>query len=330
MDCVRGFSKPLSLIFILLSFAFAQTEVSGLINSNTTWDSTGSPYIVTGNIAVMNATLNIRPGVEVKFNQDLNMQLLSGGELIAQGIEQDSIVFTGDGNGVTWGGVFFSENAIASSFQNDTSYISGSIIDYVIFTNAGRDASEGGAINTYVDLLISNSRFEDNFINQYGGAIHCDWSKKLHVYSSKFLNNIASVYGGAISNAEFISRCSFFNNYSSGTSGAVFHCRRLKNSIFEGNTADNGGGGAVSNVDSVLNCRFINNIALSSNRNGGAIYNVKNVFNSEFINNSAQSGGAIYTYGRNLHIYNSVFISNYGSWCKFQLKSLPQRKKIPV
>ena len=308
------FSRLSSLILVVFSFAFAQTEVNGLINSNTTWDSTGSPYIVTGNIAVMNATLNIGPGVEVKFNQDLNMQILSGGEIIAIGNEQDSIEFTGNGNGVTWGGIILSENSIGSLYQNDTTYISGSVFIYSIFNLARRESSYGGAIETNVNLLITNSRFENNSVFgdglNNGGAIHCDWDKILHIYKSSFISNSTSGTGGAVSHADLIMSCNFSKNYSSWGAGAVKGCDIIKNTIFEDNTADHGSGGAVSSAGSILNCRFVNNSASISNCNGGAINNVKYVYDSEFINNSARSGGAIYTHGLHLYIYNSVFKSN--------------------
>ena len=54
-----------TLCMFFSNMSFAQTEVSGLINTNTTWDSTGNPYIVVGNIDVMNTTLTIEHGVEV-------------------------------------------------------------------------------------------------------------------------------------------------------------------------------------------------------------------------------------------------------------------------
>ena len=85
------------LITILLSHSNAQTNISGLINSNTTWDSTGSPYIVVGNIAVMNATLTISPGVELLFNAGTSISVLTDAILVAEGSVEDSITFTGNG-----------------------------------------------------------------------------------------------------------------------------------------------------------------------------------------------------------------------------------------
>src|SRR5712692_1636457 len=48
------------------------TSVSGILTSNTTWTTAGSPYTVVGNVTVLpTVTLTISPGVEVDFNQSL-------------------------------------------------------------------------------------------------------------------------------------------------------------------------------------------------------------------------------------------------------------------
>ena len=48
------------------------TDVSGHIDTDTTWTVAGSPYIVTGNVFVYgtptNVTLTVQAGVEVRFN----------------------------------------------------------------------------------------------------------------------------------------------------------------------------------------------------------------------------------------------------------------------
>lgn len=55
--------------FCLSSDCRADTNVSGMISTDTTWTLTKSPYIVTGNILVSNgAALTIEPGVTVKVN----------------------------------------------------------------------------------------------------------------------------------------------------------------------------------------------------------------------------------------------------------------------
>ena len=58
--------------------ALAVTDVSGVINTDTTWNLAGSPYIVTGDVSVKGAatpTLTIEPGVEVRFTQNTGLYI---------------------------------------------------------------------------------------------------------------------------------------------------------------------------------------------------------------------------------------------------------------
>lgn len=83
------------IAFIICNVAItnAQTNISGLIATNSTWYKSKSPYIVTGNIAVdQGVTLTIEPGVKVKFGGLYYLYI--DGTLNAQGTEVDSIWFT--------------------------------------------------------------------------------------------------------------------------------------------------------------------------------------------------------------------------------------------
>ena len=63
----------------------AQTNVSGNIPTNTTWNTEGSPYVITGSTTVTTGdTLTIENGVEVRF--DNGTQLTVSGGLIANGV----------------------------------------------------------------------------------------------------------------------------------------------------------------------------------------------------------------------------------------------------
>ncbi|MDD5032549.1 MAG: right-handed parallel beta-helix repeat-containing protein [Candidatus Pacebacteria bacterium] len=131
-----------------------------------------SPYFIDGTVINVSAsaTLTIEPGVVIKFHNDAGLKI--DGKILAQGTENDKIVFTsimddeygGDTNGAdatttlpypgSWFGVVVSETAPA-----------GSIFDYAILRYAGKYytgqtqerallASKGSVIT------VSNSIFE--------------------------------------------------------------------------------------------------------------------------------------------------------------------------
>jgi hypothetical protein len=69
------------------------TDVGGIIDTDTVWDLSGSPYIVTGGILVdSGATLTIEPGVQVRFNG--NFSITVQGNIRALGTQGNEILFT--------------------------------------------------------------------------------------------------------------------------------------------------------------------------------------------------------------------------------------------
>jgi parallel beta-helix repeat protein len=69
------------------------TDVSGLISINTTWNITGSPYIVIDNVTVdTGVTLTIEGGVEVRFDGPFDLNV--NGSLHAVGNPTSRINFT--------------------------------------------------------------------------------------------------------------------------------------------------------------------------------------------------------------------------------------------
>ena len=83
----------LVVLLVILNFVSAQTYVSGIISSGSTWTVSESPYIITGNTMIDDGvTLTIEPGATIKF--DGNYFLRIQGTLIAEGTLSDSILFT--------------------------------------------------------------------------------------------------------------------------------------------------------------------------------------------------------------------------------------------
>lgn len=79
-----------------LGAVHADTDVTGIIDSDTTWTKANSPYSLTGPVAVnIGVTLTIEAGVQVYFN---TYYLQVNGTLVAKGTDNEPVSFiTGDG-----------------------------------------------------------------------------------------------------------------------------------------------------------------------------------------------------------------------------------------
>ena len=102
VDPTDDFGNEITLTAIAY---FNVTLLSGAITSNATWDVSGSPYLVTGDVEVASSVLlKIDPGVKIRFTEssddqnsgmDMNRsELRILGTLRAVGTVSDSIIFT--------------------------------------------------------------------------------------------------------------------------------------------------------------------------------------------------------------------------------------------
>lgn len=135
----------ITFIAVLPVFAFSPltsaeggTNITGLINSNAVWTKTGSPYNLTGNVALNQGfTLTIQPGVTVNFN---GYYLRINGTLTAQGTSTEKITFNS-------ARIIFTN--VCNGWNEQTA--SGCIIQYAIINQA---PSTGGT--TYAPISNSN------------------------------------------------------------------------------------------------------------------------------------------------------------------------------
>ncbi|OWT32672.1 hypothetical protein BGI41_06465 [Methanobrevibacter sp. 87.7] len=180
-----------------------------------------------------------------------------------------------------------------------------SVADSEFVNNSG---CYGAAIysGSYSDDVLSNlTVVNSNFVNNtalFGNCIFADFNTVLNVDSCSFVNNTASGIGSPGTDA------------SSGAaiSGTSPKSVVIKNSLFENNTAKQGGAiKIVGSFADINNCSFVNNTAKDL---GGAIIGINtelNVKDSKFIDNTAENyAGAIFNSTSPLSLENNTFINN--------------------
>jgi Secretion system C-terminal sorting domain len=283
----------------------AQTYVSGGIYSNTTWSVSNSPYIVTSDIVVFDGvTLNIQPGVIVKF--DLNVGIELRGKLVAIGSVTDSITFTsslsvpamnnwkgfkvigntnplGIGNQVT---MEYCKGLCATKFMDlDIAYHGPYNFKHCSFSHNYQVNYDGGSPSTI---------FEDCYFSENNTALnYCQFYSR--VSNSQFINNVNGVNG-----MQNVDSCYFFGNTGIALSpyGSTVACKVENNNI------------GVSCYFNSANNNFINNeiynntigIDMLTYFNGGSI-----TFTGNTICNNL-------SYNLKLFTQNNADLSN-NCWC---------------
>lgn len=220
--------------FSFASSAYAETEVSGNITSDTTWVLADSPYVVAGTVQVLDgAKLTIEPGVVIKFNKNTGLNI--DGELIANGTSDAIIKFTSNQSAPKagdWLGILFSDNSKGAVLSSGGNYLSGSVVKYSIIEYGG--AGTNGGVRVYPTnfvLFLSDSIIRDN--NEIG----ISWSGS----NSKILNNTISnhrAYGLIVSsNNNEVTGNTFIGNSQDGVALSG-HNNTLSNNTITGNSHD--------------------------------------------------------------------------------------------
>ncbi|MES2567997.1 MAG: right-handed parallel beta-helix repeat-containing protein [Bacteroidota bacterium] len=155
--------KNISFYMVLLFglHARSQTNISGTINTNTIWTKLNSPYIVTANTVLLpNVVLDIQPGVEVRFNS--NVQLMIRGILTGKGNKNDSIKFVANNGVVQWNGVFVDN----SSYNAKVSF------KYFLGSNAYSlfKVASVGSNDTLMKFLNCSFNYNHSVFEEYDGV----------------------------------------------------------------------------------------------------------------------------------------------------------------
>lgn len=265
-----------------------QAAVSG----NTIVVAAGT-YSISGDLNVpAGVILFFEPGVVNRFAA--GKRLLVSGTLSARGAISDSIRFTSQNAGSTWGGIRF-VNA------DSVSVMSFCVIENGLAGGATPGNKGGGIYCSGSSPTIQNCTIRKN-IADYGGGIYCDGLSAIKILDNSVINNIAKIGGGGM--------CC--DNASP----------KVRNNLFSGNITQgtgDGGGMAIHNSSFTLeNNEFTNNRAQDK---GGAVFcNNSQIqfYANQFGANRAASGGGLYFFNSELiileenTIYENVASNNGG------------------
>lgn len=264
----------LIIILSLTNICSAQTNVSG--NQSGTWSFANSPYLVTDHITILaGQTLNIEPGVEVRFQGYYKFNVL--GNLQAQGTENAQILFTAENHTTGWGGLRIDsydliklkycriEHGFSSGEYPDIHgggmalLGSDALVENCTFADNSTDTNGmGGAvysIGVSGDTKFINNTFIRNNAYGEGGAMKFTGGSDVTISNSDFIQNHCDYGGGAISfygtYGAMIKGSTFVDNYTMFASGGAIHTLGIGNRLYfanntlTNNTAVTGEGGAI-------------------------------------------------------------------------------------
>jgi predicted outer membrane repeat protein len=295
------------------------------------------------------ATAAVNTGDTINFGVDcpINAPISLTSTLWLPRFGVDNITISGAGHTIYIDGT----NVEQIFFINYQRTVRLEYLNLVNSTNNNQYDGQGGAIldngsNLTIDhLYFGNNKTEGNLSDHDGGAIFHQSSGSLTISNSTFENNSAQRYGGAI-----FTRCdttitdSTFIDGTANYGGALAVILTSKNITFErvtmsGNSAVGpdmgsgqtpGQGGALYILDDTLN---INNSTITSNGSaahttfGGAIYydgggnKFVTIKNSTIANNSitnldpANKGGGLFINNGKLNYFNTILHNNSVSDC---------------
>jgi len=169
MKDIKKIALPIIFVFVFIglsSSAWCETQIGGVISSDTVWNQAGSPYVVTASIIIGNgATLEIEPNVVVKIDPGLSIIVGSANEgegtLIAKGQAGHPVTFTSNATSPSpgdWSHIHFTDYANSSviftpydEYEQPLApyYFAGSLLEHVVI--------EYGGYGDFAALFIENS-----------------------------------------------------------------------------------------------------------------------------------------------------------------------------
>jgi streptogramin lyase len=253
-------------IFFITVSSFSQTNVSGVISTNTTWTLANSPYNIIGNVGLSaGVTLTIDEGVVVNYKGDF--QILVLGNILVNGSSSNRIKFNGFSSNVTQMLLFKSVNLSLSSVN---------FVDFAGPQSAIQLANESEQDQDQIKntgiLTVDNSTFSNSGIYTKGYQTTAGFLVKNSTFSSCTIKGYypmsepitidnCAIVNSAINSDSYnlgikvLSSVIKSSNLYMGCCGSNFD---IQNSVVYSSPTVEGGGNPVSGNFKIQNSKFIN------------------------------------------------------------------------
>lgn len=153
-----------------VSVVSAETQVSGIIDVDTTWSKDRSPYLAKGNLVVRgSATLTIDAGVTVKFDGYYSLYI-ENGSLLVLGSRSDRVQFTSNEilkKPYDWGGIQINSTGLGNIEYCDIEYSELGIASYsplFVYNSSVSNSAVGVVISMSSGSVIFNTTLTRNKI----------------------------------------------------------------------------------------------------------------------------------------------------------------------
>lgn len=173
---------------VLTEQAYANTNVGGIIDTDTTWTLANSPYIITDTVQIpVDVTLTIEPGVTINRPTDGDMFLIAG-TIYAHGTIDNKITFDGGDNSD-----FFSITGSGSAFldlkycivENGLKFLSSNGNRGHFYLQYSELVNLAGLSDIYHPLNSIDISY-NKFINTHGFSIEISNDVKIYIKNNFF------------------------------------------------------------------------------------------------------------------------------------------------